>query len=118
MIGHFKSVESADAFIKELESLKEQVAKGIPSGRGEEPFPDELLDKLVHGDYAFCQDLVPRDLSDLEMSLDYEKSEGDPSTVKFTSSDTGWAGLIKMMVNAGAKVEVFDETLCKKEDDK
>lgn len=113
MIGHFKDAESVDSFLKELDAIKEQIAKESDGCDTADRFPEELLNKLVRQEYKFCSDLAPKDLNDFQMSLNFEKDANDPRVVRFSSSDTGWAGLIKMMVNAGARIEVFDEQLVK-----
>ena len=57
----------------------------------------------------YCYDLAPKDLNDFLMEYNKSVDEKDPRIVRFTSDDTGWAGLIKMLINAGAHVEIFSE---------
>ena len=95
MIGHFKAADDATAFLAELKKLEDLITKAIPDY-------EEQHEKIKFG-----YNLSPKDLDDFLQEYHIAKVDGDDCAVQMTSDDTGWAGLIKMMINAGARVEVF-----------
>ena len=110
MIGKFKSAEDATSFLAELEKLETMVQEDPSTDEVFYEFPKQMLDKLVYGTIRFCRDFEPKDLNDFRQDLHRNQLEENPSMVEFRSDVTGWAGLIKMLLNAGARVEVFEES--------
>lgn len=109
MLGKFKSVEDATGFLAELEKL-ERLVQADNSGEDVfRRFPKQILDKVVTDQIRFCSDLAPKDLDDFRMDLQRRQLAEDRTMLEFRSDVTGWAGLIKMMLNAGATIKVFDE---------
>lgn len=109
MLGKFKSADDATGFLAELEKLKTAVQDEMVNGDVFYYFPKQILDAIVYGRIRFCSDFAPKDLDDFVQELTHKQNMEDPSVVEFRSDVTGWAGLIKMLLNAGARVDVFDE---------
>ena len=109
MLGKFKSQEDATGFLEELEKLKTAVQDEMSNGDVFYDFPKPILDAMVYGRIRFCSDFAPKDLDDFVQELSHKQLTDDPAVVEFRSDVTGWAGLIKMLLNAGARVEVFDK---------
>ena len=107
MIGHFKASDDAAAFLAELKKLEDLIAKAIPEYEEQDVFPKEIMEALYHEKIKFGYNLSPKDLDDFLQEYHIAKVDGDDCAVQMTSDDTGWAGLIKMMINAGARVEIF-----------
>ena len=116
MIGHFKTADDATVFLAELNKLEDLIAKAIPDYEKQDSFPKEIMDALFHEDIKFGYDLSPKDLDDFLMEHHISKVDGDGCAIQMTSDDTGWAGLIKMMINAGARVEIFSSHNERKDD--
>ena len=116
MIGRFKSEQDANIFLAELGKLQETITAVIPDYEEQGRFPKEIMDSLYHGKIQFCYDMSPKDLDDFLLDYSIDKDEKDGSVVRMTTDDVGWAGLIKMMINAGARVEIFSEHNEKKKD--
>lgn len=110
MLGKFKSVEDATGFLAELEKLERLIQEDDNGDDAFHAFPKKIMDEVFSGRIRFCNDFAPKDLEDFRMDLQRHQRADDQTIVEFKSDVTGWAGLIKMMVNAGAKVEVFDES--------
>lgn len=111
MLGKFKTAEDATSFLAELEKLERLIQE---DGSGDDvyrAFPEKIMDAVFNGRIRFCNDFAPKDLEDFRMELHRQQRADDQTIVEFKSDVTGWAGLIKMMVNAGARVEVFDESI-------
>lgn len=116
MIGRFKSEQDANIFLAELGKLQETITAVMPDYEEQGRFPKEIMDGLYHGKIQFCYDMSPKDLDDFLLDYSIDKDEKDGSVVRMTTDDVGWAGLIKMMINAGARVEIFSEHNEKKKD--
>lgn len=109
MLGKFKSEEDASGFLGELGKLEKLVQEDDNEDGIFHEFPKQILDALFSGRVKFCRDFDPKDLDDFRQDLRRRQTE-DPTVVEFRSDVTGWAGLIKMLLNAGARVEVFEES--------
>lgn len=116
MIGRFKSEQDANIFLAELRKLQETITAVMPDYEEQGRFPKEIMDNLYHGKIRFCYDMSPKDLDDFLLDYSIDKDEQNGSVVRMTTDDVGWAGLIKMMINAGARVEIFSEHNEKKKD--
>lgn len=116
MIGRFKSEQDANIFLAELGKLQETITAVMPDYEEQGRFQKEIMDSLYHGKIQFCYDMSPKDLDDFLLDYSIDKDEKDGSVVRMTTDDVGWAGLIKMMINAGARVEIFSEHNEKKKD--
>ena len=110
MLGKFKTAEDATTFLAELEKLERLIQEDDSDDGNHRAFPEKIIDAVFNGRIRFCNDFAPKDLEDFRMELQRQQQADNPTIVKFKSDVTGWAGLIKMMVNAGARVEVFDES--------
>lgn len=116
MIGRFKSEQDANIFLAELGKLQETITAVMPDYEEQGRFPKEIMDSLYHEKIQFCYDMSPKDLDDFLLDYSIDKDEKDGSVVRMTTDDVGWAGLIKMMINAGARVEIFSKHNEKKKD--
>ena len=110
MLGKFKTAEDATGFLAELEKLEKMIQEDDNGDDVYREFPRKILDEMFNERIRFCNDFAPKDLEDFRNDLRRHQRADDQSVVEFKSDVTGWAGLIKMMVNAGASVEVFDES--------
>jgi len=111
MLGKFKSAEDATDFLAELEKLERLIQEDDSGDDVFREIPKNIMDEVFSGRIRFCNDFAPKDLEDFRMDLRRYQRDDDQTIVEFKSDVTGWAGLIKMMVNAGARVEVFDESI-------
>lgn len=109
MIGRFKSEQDANVFLTELTKLQETISAVMPDYEEHGCFPKEIMENLYYEKIKFCYDMSPKDLDDFLLEYRIGKDEQDGSVVRMTTDDVGWAGLIKMMINAGARVEIFSE---------
>lgn len=107
MIGHFKTADDATVFLAELKKLEDLITKAIPDYEKQDVFPKEIMEALFYEKIKFGYNLSPKDLDDFLQEYHIAKADDDNCAVQMTSDDTGWAGLIKMMINAGARVEIF-----------
>ncbi len=114
MLGKFKTAEDATGFLAELEKLEKLIQEDDSGDDIFREFPKKIIDEVFSGHIRFCNDFAQKDLEDFRMELHHRQLTDDQTIVEFKSDVTGWAGLIKMMVNAGARVEVFDESLSRK----
>ena len=110
MLGKFKTAEDATGFLAELEKLERLIQEDDGGDDVFREIPKKIIDEVFNGHIRFCNDFAPKDLEDFRMDLQRRQRSDDRTIVEFKSDVTGWAGLIKMMVNAGARVEVFDES--------
>ena len=111
MLGKFKTAEDATGFLAELEKLEKLIQEDDSVDDVFREIPKKIIDEVFNGHIRFCNDFAPKDLEDFRMDLRRRQLTDDRTIVEFKSDVTGWAGLIKMMVNAGARVEVFDESI-------
>ena len=113
MLGKFKTPEDATNFLKELEKLERLIQEDNSRDDVFRKFPEKILDEICSGRIRFCNDFAPKDLNDFRMDLQRYQRDDDQTIVEFKSDETGWAGLIKMMLNAGARIELFEESNAK-----
>jgi len=101
MIGCFKSEQDAEAVEVLINKLTEKLPDYVDVGSYKDSFGDEVLEILKSLD---CWSLSP---SEIEHFL-YEftlKREGEKLIL--TSEESDVSAFIKLMMNKGAKVEVF-----------
>lgn len=109
MLGKFKTAEDASDFLGEVEKLEQLVQAEDGDAKVLLRFPKKILDMIFSGEIRFCSDFEPKDLNDFCMELQWKQQQDDTTILEFRSDVTGWAGLIKMLLNAGARIEIFDE---------
>ncbi len=109
MLGKFKTAEDATSFLAELGKLERLIQEDDSGDEVFRKIPKKIMDEICSERIRFCNNLAPKDLDDFRMDLRKQLSDNQ-TIVEFRSDETGWAGLIKMMINAGARVEVFDES--------
>lgn len=107
MVGHFNSIKQKNDFLENFEKLVKNVRETIPEFEFIQSFPKEISTALLSGEIKFGEDLSPWDLPDLLLEYSIIDDNVDDQTVCIKSDETGWMAIIKMMVNAGAKVEIF-----------
>ncbi len=110
MLGKFKTPEDATSFLAELEKLERLIQEDDSGDDVFRDFPKKIMDEIFYGRIRFCNDFAPKDLDDFRMDLRRYQRDDDQTIVEFKSDETGWAGLIKMMLNAGARIELFEES--------
>ena len=108
MLGKFKTAEDATSFLAELDKLERLIQEDDSGDDIFRAVPEKIINEVFSGRIRFCNDFAPKDLEDFRLELQRQQRADDQTIVEFKSDVTGWAGLIKMMVNAGARVEVFD----------
>ena len=113
MLGKFKTPEDATNFLAELEKLERLIQEDDSGDDVFSEFPKKIMDEIFHGHIRFCNDFAPKDLDDFRMNLQRYQRDDDQTILEFKSDETGWAGLIKMMLNAGARIELFEESKSK-----
>jgi len=113
MLGKFKTPEDATGFLAELEKLERLIQEDDSGDDVFRKFPKKIMDEVLGERIRFCSNLAPKDLDDFRMDLQRYQRDDDQTIVEFKSDETGWAGLIKMMLNAGARIELFEESNAK-----
>lgn len=106
MIGQFGSAEDAKAVIEKLNALRDQAAidDGDDSGPGlfgAERFSDRMLQLLTK---IQIYTLQPSELEQFLYEIDW-KPEGDK--VVITTEEYDVSALLKVLLDEGARVEVF-----------
>ena len=101
MIGHFKSSDDAEKTHKLIKQLSEGLDGKIELGSHRERFGDEVLE-LLHK--TNCYNLSPSELEhflyDIEIGVDGDK-------LILTTEEIDISAFFKLMINKGAKVEIF-----------
>ncbi|MGA7979015.1 MAG: DUF6375 family protein [Chromatiaceae bacterium] len=106
MIGHFESAEGAATAVEKLNALRDQADedeadKSSPSLFGAERYSEQMLRLLskikVHS-------LEPSELQQFLLDISW-KSEGD--RVVITTEELEVSALLKVLLDEGARVEVF-----------
>ena len=107
IIGRFKTEESARMFEADFNKMKQLVKDNYDTCfTAPDEFPRLILDELFKGTVKHAQTLSPHDLLDFANDMsDYR--EGNCFTI--SSDEYNWAGVIKMMIEAGSKIEIFSE---------
>lgn len=107
IIGHFKTAENVKSFLAEFTRMQELVAANNEACfANPEEFPLPILDGLFHGDIKHGQSLAAHDLLDFTNEMTVSAKDKD---FVIRSSEWNWAGIIKMLIESGAKVEMFSE---------
>lgn len=107
IIGRFKTKDELESFKDSFEQMKQLVADNLDECFNEsDKFPIQILDQLGHDMIDHSGTIAAHDLLDFanEMSTEFEDK-----TVVIKSNESNWAGVIKMLVEAGAKIEMFSE---------
>jgi hypothetical protein len=104
MIGRFADARKANAFVETVRLIQEQVREDDQSGRldwDRPEFSDQALQLLAR---RKAHSLGPTEIVQfaLDYSLDVQDSE---VTVKTDEIDV--SGLLKLMIDGGAKVEIY-----------
>lgn len=107
LIGRFKTSAAGKEFEESLNQMRELVVENYDECLNNvDKFPRHILDLLFHGAIKNTQTLAAHDLLDFgnEMSVDLKDKE-----IVISSDECNWAGVIKMLIEAGAKIEMFSE---------
>lgn len=107
LIGRFKDETGRQRFLKDFNFIADCVAKmDNVYDMDVETFPRERHDALMGGKVCGGQILTPDDCK----GFAFERPEADGELgVKIESNEYDWNGVIKLLVENGAKVEVFSE---------
>lgn len=107
IIGRFKSKDALGSFKDSFEQMKQLVSDNYDECFNEsDKFPVEILDQLGNGTINHSGTIAAHDLLDFANEMTTEFGD-DAVTIK--SNESNWAGVIKMLIDAGAKVEMFSE---------
>ena len=107
MIGHFKSVDEAKAALETIQKMEQKAgedqARGRidPYGGNNTRYSDALLEVAKEFD---IWDLTPTDYASFVFEV-HAKQVG--KRLEFWTDDTEILGYVKLLVNRGAKVEVY-----------
>jgi hypothetical protein len=101
MIGQFKSIEDAKKTKEEMDLLTKELTNKIDVGRPLNRYGDEVLDLLGK---INCHILAP---SELEQFLYEFTSEVEGEKVILTTEESDISAFVKLMINKGAKIEIF-----------
>jgi Family of unknown function (DUF6375) len=101
MIGQFKSIEDAKKTKEEMDLLTKELTNKIDVGRPLNRYGDEILDLLGK---INCHILAP---SELEQFLYEFTSEVEGEKVILTTEESDISAFVKLMINKGAKIEIF-----------
>ncbi|BCU77061.1 DUF6375 family protein [Luteolibacter sp. LG18] len=101
MVGHFKSEKDAEKTQKIFENLASELAGKVDIGSNNQYFGSEILDIVVK---LGCGILSPSELEHFLYDVD-TRVEGD--RIVITTDETEVAGFFKVMIDNGAKVEIY-----------
>jgi hypothetical protein len=101
MIGQFKSIEDAKKTKEEMDLLTKELTNKIDVGRPLNRYGDEVLALLGK---INCHILAP---SELEQFLYEFTSEVEGEKVILTTEESDISAFVKLMINKGAKIEIF-----------
>ncbi|MDA0865430.1 MAG: DUF6375 family protein [Cyanobacteria bacterium] len=101
MIGQFKSIDKAEKVKKTIDLLTNELTNTIEVGRPLNRYGDDVLDLLGE---INCHILAP---SELEQFLYEFTSKVEGERVILTTEESDVSAFIKLMVNEGAKIEIF-----------
>ena len=105
LVGHFQSPADAEAFNEEYKKIQAlAVAHFGEIESDDDKFPDEIFKILYNEKIKFSQITTPKDLAEFAGEGDTSVSGND---FILTSSEYEWGGTIKMLLMAGAKIELF-----------
>ena len=101
MVGHFKTEEDANKTKEIIEKLSVELSGKIDIGTNRENFGSEILEILKKAD---CYILSPGELEhflyDIHIRVEGEK-------IILETDETDVSAFFKLMINKGAKVEVY-----------
>lgn len=101
MIGKFKSIDDAKKTKKLIDELTTELAGKIDIGRSHKRFEDDVLELLSRKKlYAFRPEELQQFLDDINTEI-----KGDEIIVRTDEADI--SAFIKLMINEGAKIEMF-----------
>ena len=101
MIGHFKNPEDAKKTQELIEQLKEGLSNKIDIGTSRDRYDDDVMNLLRK---ANCYILGPSELEHFLYDTD-TRVEGDK--IILTTQESEVSAFFKLMINKGAKVEIF-----------
>ena len=101
MIGHFKSSKDAEQTHKVIEKLSDELSGKIDIGTNRERFGDDVMKILREIE---CYILSPTDLEDFLYDI-RTRVEGDK--IILTTDEIDVSAFFKLMIDKGAKVEMF-----------
>lgn len=101
MIGHFKSPEDAEKTQKLFEQLSEGLRDKIDIGTCRDRFGDDVLELLRETN---CYSLSP---SELEQFLFDIRTRVEGDKIILTTDESEVSSFFKLMIEKGAKVEIF-----------
>jgi hypothetical protein len=101
MIGKFKNAEDAKKTKKLIDQLTEGLDGKIEVGSFRDRYGDDVLDLLRK---LNCHILGPTELEQFLYAIDTEV-EGD--TIVLTTDETEVSAFFKLMIQEGARVEIF-----------
>lgn len=101
MIGHFKSSKDAEQTHKVIEKLSDELSGKIDIGTNRKRFGDDVMKILREIE---CYILSPTDLEDFLYDI-RTRVEGDK--IILTTDEIDVSAFFKLMIDKGAKVEMF-----------
>ena len=101
MIGHFKNVADAQEAQKLIEILKEGLKDKSDIGNYRERYDDEIWALLKR---ANCYSLAPYELEQFQFDF---STQLDDNKIILTTDEYEVSGFFMLMINNGAKVEIF-----------
>lgn len=107
IIGRFKTKDALESFKDSFEQMKQLVADNYDECFNEsDMFPIQILDQLGNDRINHAGTIAAHDLLDFanEMSTSFKDK-----TIIIKSNESNWSGVIKMLVDSGAKIEMFSE---------
>jgi hypothetical protein len=101
MIGHFKTEDDAEKTKQIIDKLSEELSGKIDIGTNRENFGSEILDILKE---ANCYILSPGELEHFLYDI-HTRVDGDKIILE--TDETEVSAFFKLMMDKGAKVEVY-----------
>ncbi len=101
MIGHFKSPEDAESTQEIIDNLSSELSGKIDIGANHENYTSEVLDILKDME---CYILSP---GELEHFLYEVHTKVEDNKIILTTDETDVSAFFKLMMDKGAKVEVY-----------
>ena len=106
MIGHFKSADDAKKTQNLIEQLTEGLRDKIDIGTYRDRFGDDVMDLLRETN---CYNLSP---SELEHFLYDSHTQVEGDKIVLTTDESEVSAFFKLMINNGAKVEIYSAHDC------
>lgn len=101
MIGHFKSVEDAEETLEQINRLIEILPNMIDINNLPNRFDEEIYDLLRK------EEIYRLGPTDLEQFLYETHTKIDDDKIILTTEELEVSAFMKLMINKGAKVEIF-----------